>query len=136
MAVRRAGVVGSALATALLGTFLYRAGPTLRPSSGPETGQSGAALPPTTEPFKKKINTKPTPPVKTQGNGTAAGEGPWRASQKHFAGRCSCFSGMESVNDKDQARAAPVHSESTLGNELLRWSIPNTEHVKPMIPLI
>jgi len=136
MAVRRAGVVGSALATALLGTFLYRAGPTLRPSSGPETGQSGAALPPTTEPFKKKINTKPTPPVKTQGNGTAAGEGPWLASQKHFAGRCSCFSGMESVNDKDQARAAPVHSESTVGNELLRWCIPKNEHVKAMIAVI
>ena len=59
MSVRRAGVVSSALATALLGTFLYRAGPTLRPSPELETSRSQAALPQTTEPSKKRATQNP-----------------------------------------------------------------------------
>lgn len=89
MAVRRRGFVGSALATVLLGTFLYRAGPTLGPASGAESNQSGKALSTVIEPAKKG-STKPTSSTKGQKNATQTVEGPWLASQKHFAGRGPC----------------------------------------------
>src|SRR6476646_10510311 len=88
MAVRHTGVAGFALATALLGTLLYRSGGTLRPASGAESNQPAKALPVATEPAKKG-RTKSTSLAKGREIGI---EGPWIASQKHFAGRAPCRS--------------------------------------------
>jgi hypothetical protein len=93
MAVRRAGVVASAVVIALLGTFLYRSGETPKPASGAESNQPGKTLSAVTEPPKKnstKNSAKSSSSAKAQKNGTQIVEGPWIASQKHFAGRAPC----------------------------------------------
>lgn len=117
MAVRRRGLIGSALATALMGSFLYRAGPTAGSPSGREEGQAGAALSTTTDPSKKQGNTKPTLAAKAKG--------PWIASQDHFAGRPPCFRGRSSVKQKNAG-----------GNDLRQWCIPKCERVKAMLAVI
>ena len=121
MPARSSGVIGSALATALLGTLLYRPAPT-SPSCGPETGLSRAAPPATKGLSKKKSNAQTRSPAKKQTNGTLAGEGPWIASQQHFAGLAP----------------TPGCTLRPFRNDLQKWCIPPDEqsNIKALIAVI
>lgn len=136
MAVRSSGILGSTLAAALLGTFLYHSMGMSGPARGAESNQPKRTLSAVTEPAKKG-STEPRSSAKGQEIGIERAKGPWIASREHFAGRCSCFSGTESANDKDQTVfKAPCRSESGAGNDLRLWCIPQNEHVKAMIAII
>jgi hypothetical protein len=130
MAVRRSGVLGSALATAILGLFLYRPAGTLGPASRPETGQYPAAPPSTTQRSEKKTYSRSAHPARTQVDGTVP-EGPWIASQTHFAGRAPCSCGLAPVehNNKTVSKT-PCRPASTAGDDLRPWCIPEAERTK------
>jgi len=130
MPARSSGVIGSALATALLGTLLYRPAPT-SPSCGPETGQSRAAPPATKGLSKKKSNAQTRSPAKKQTNGTLAGERPWIASQQYFAGLAPSSCVLAPLKHKKQIPAeTPCGPPSTVGDDLRQWCIPDAERTK------
>jgi hypothetical protein len=131
MPVRRSGIVGSALATSLLGTFLYRPASTLSSSGGPETGESRAALSTTKGVAKKKSNAQTRSPGKSEKSGTFAEEGPWIASQQHFAGLAPSSCVLAPLKHKKQTPAdRPCGPPSTVGNDLRQWCIPDAERTK------
>jgi hypothetical protein len=139
MAVRRSGIVGSVLTTALLGTFLYRPAPTSSSSGGPETGQSRAVLATTKEAAEKKSNAQTRSPGKSEESGTFAEEGPWIASQRHFAGLAPPSCVLAPLKHKKQPRAEkPYGPPSTAGDDLRLWCIPEAERtkIKTMIAVI
>src|SRR5262249_54913974 len=123
MAVRPRGVVGSALATAVLGTFFYRSVGTLAPASGAESNQPGRALSAVTE-AAQKGSTKSAFSAKAQ-----RFDGPWIASQRHFAGPTPCISVTSPEDEKNQ-------SLGTIGDDFQRWCVPDSETVKAMIAVV
>jgi hypothetical protein len=144
--VNRAGIVGSVGGTLVLGALLLRnSAPAPTPAYSPQPGtqsRASSTLPRSTKTAKRK-------PAGTAGDGQKddrlSEDGPWNASQDHFAGawpgQCpgeAVHAGKKSAaaqNGVSLLRQGDEHRQSTDHPRNDLWCIPDTEHVAAMIAI-
>src|SRR5262249_21534072 len=122
--MNRSAVAGSTLATLVLSASLLRiAAPSSQPSSvtPAATTQAPSASPPVANDQLEDDRLGP--------------DGPWRASQRHFAGMFAgskCDEGPEGGASLQGKTKAATHSAS----QNQPWCIPNGQHVDALIAIV